>query len=340
MPKCDYPLTIKLDQPKVTDGGLIYTIPVNCGKCLNCLRRRTSQWSFRIMEQLKISENAKFVTLTYDTANIPLSEKGLMTLRKTDLQDFFKRLRYEQIENKNITYEEYERLRRKMKVEKLKAIRYYAVGEYGTKRNRPHYHIILFNCRNDEIISKAWGKGGIHVMPANINTIDYVLKYLMKPASSKRKQWFDGEKEFSLMSKRLGEDWIHENKLVSFYNRNLELNYVVNDRMVKVAMPRYYRDIIFMCQKPEPCIITRPKKIKGTEIIYNRHELAFKRCKVCKTCKNKDKQIGIIKTKMEEEEMELKAKVERSGLSYDDFITWQKKGRQNLKNKGQDRPKD
>ena len=56
-----------------------------------------------------------------------------MTLQKSDLQKFFKRLRKK-------THEK---------------ISYYAVGEYGDNTQRPHYHIILFNAI-PRIVEAAW----------------------------------------------------------------------------------------------------------------------------------------------------------------------------------------
>ena len=90
-----------------------------CGKCPNCMKRRTSGWSFRLIKEGDISETALFVTLTYNTKYVPMSKNGFMTLDKSAVQLFMKRLR------KNSS--------RKLK--------YYAIGEYGGKRSRPHYHL-------------------------------------------------------------------------------------------------------------------------------------------------------------------------------------------------------
>lgn len=68
-----------------------------------------------------------FITLTYSEKNIPEN----MSLEKSHLQKFFKRLR------KQLTSK----------------VRYFAVGEYGTKKGRPHYHVILFT--NGELAEKG-----------------------------------------------------------------------------------------------------------------------------------------------------------------------------------------
>ena len=65
-------------------------IPVPCGKCPQCTARRTSGWSFRLVQQEKVSNKSSFITLTYDTKFVPISRNGFMSLNKRDLQLFLK----------------------------------------------------------------------------------------------------------------------------------------------------------------------------------------------------------------------------------------------------------
>ena len=118
--RCITPFYKKLE---IVNGVTTGYVPFPCGKCPPCLRRRVSGWSFRLVKQGEQACSALFVTLTYDDEKVPKTASGLMTLQKSDLQKFFKRLRKK-------THEK---------------ISYYAVGEYGDKTQRPHYHIILFN---------------------------------------------------------------------------------------------------------------------------------------------------------------------------------------------------
>ena len=92
---------------KQTNTGV--TVP--CGKCPNCRSNRASAWSFRLIQEDKRSLSSNFVTLTYATEHVPILKSGYMSLNKSDLQKFFKRLR-------------------KLSIQRL---RYYAVGEYGGK---------------------------------------------------------------------------------------------------------------------------------------------------------------------------------------------------------------
>lgn len=104
-----------------------YALPMPCGKCLACRYNNAKTWSLRIkLEAMQYDPSQiQFVTLTYDREHLPWHNN----LEPAHLQSFIKRLR---------------------KVSGLK-IRYFACGEYGTERGRPHYHLILFGVTNEQI---------------------------------------------------------------------------------------------------------------------------------------------------------------------------------------------
>lgn len=205
---------------------------VPCGKCVPCVKRRQSAWSFRLMQQDKVSTQAHFVTLTYDNAHVPITPNKFLTVSKTDLQLFFKRLRY---------YEG--------KISEKK-IRYYAASEYGGQTSRPHYHIILFDCSPDSVIDAWKDRDGVpmgttHFGSVSAASIGYSLKYISKKGYYKRHARDDRFPEFALMSKGLGKNYLtptmikwHEAELV---NRM----YCTTADGIKIAMPRYYKDKIY-----------------------------------------------------------------------------------------------
>lgn len=160
------------------------TIPVPCGKCPVCLKRRASGWSFRLMQQDKESETSHFITLTYDTQHVPITHNGFMDLSKRHMQLFIKRLRKAQWATGNVA-----------------SIKYYAVGEYGTQSMRPHYHIIMFNAVI-ELIQPAWDLGQVHYGNVTGASVGYCLKYMSKPKRIPMHRNDDRQKEFALMSKR------------------------------------------------------------------------------------------------------------------------------------------
>lgn len=202
---------------------------IPCGRCPECTARRTSAWSFRLITHEKTTITAQFVTLTYDTDNVPITNKGFMNLSKVDLQLFFKRLR-EHPKNKELFKQGY-------------PIKYYAAGEYGTKSFRPHYHIILFNAQI-ETIAPSWNKGDVHYGEVTGASIGYTLKYISKPSKIPLHQNDDRLKEFSLMSKKLGSNYLTK-QMVQWHKNDLVNRMYVTIDEKKITMPRYYKDKIY-----------------------------------------------------------------------------------------------
>lgn len=232
-------------------------VDVPCGRCHPCKMRRVNEWSFRLSKEAERSCSAFFVTLTYDNDHVPISSNGFMTLdkaRKIDgvyinshTQRFFKALRH-------TNYNGYQ-------------IKYYMCGEYGTDSLRPHYHVILFNCPLDLLIGRDlaiqvaygnivldgkqefncdyWPCGHITVGAVELGSIAYCLKYVCKDSTVGKHERDDRVREYSLMSKRIGDNYlsddIKEYHLDDIFNRL----YLYTEEGYKVAMPRYYKEKIY-----------------------------------------------------------------------------------------------
>lgn len=237
-----------------------YSVPIACGKCPDCIARRISGWSFRLIQESKRRQSHQFITLTYDTDHVPFNQQGQMVLNKRDLQLFFKRLR-----------KAHDKPGIRSKGES-KTIKYFAVGEYGSESLRPHYHVILFNARI-ELIQDAWGKevvkkryhnlktgkklkkpvtesrkqvhfGMVHFGDVNGASIGYSLKYMCK--EPKHESLIKGlPKQFQLQSQGLGKNYVtHETvqwHLTDIANRM----YLTTEQGHKIAMPRYYKELIY-----------------------------------------------------------------------------------------------
>lgn len=201
---------------------------VPCGRCIKCTGRRTSAWSFRLMQQYKIAESAYFITLTYAPKYMTREEaritpKGFQTLNKRDCQLFMKRLR---------------------KANPGRTLKYYLAGEYGSKSARPHYHIILFNA-DINTISKAWDLGEIHFGEVNEASVGYTLKYISKGKTVPVHPNDDRQPEFSLMSKGLGANYLSES-IIKYHKADLgNRMYMTLSDGKKISMPRYYKDKIY-----------------------------------------------------------------------------------------------
>lgn len=194
---------------------------VPCGKCLNCLKKRAQDWAFRLEQEEKQHSSCLFVTLTYDDEHLPITDTFYPTLVKSDLQNFMKRLR-------------------KLHIHKLK---YYAVGEYGTKFSRPHYHIILFGS-NFEAIQSAWTLrneplGNVYIGDVTPASIRYVTNYIITYSIPNHE--LNGRiQQFSLMSKGLGKSYITPQ--IVRYSHNNNITHITKQGGHKIGIPRYYRN--------------------------------------------------------------------------------------------------
>jgi len=240
---CDAPIYIKYNPPKLDGkGGLIYSFPADCGKCLKCLIKRKSHWAYRISQEQKDSFSAYFVTLTYDDKNLPWGN-GKPLLNKGDHKDFIKKLK-ELEKPKNlalrteISYEELLRFKAGILEPADARLKYYGVGEYGDTTSRPHWHYLIFNLRDTRNIGRAWSRGIVQVDECNPNTIDYVLKYMIK---ERPEEWNDEDyqREISFMSKGLGLGAADDQFLRHIAKE--DGNLLVNQRGRKIGVPRYYR---------------------------------------------------------------------------------------------------
>ena len=222
--QCFTPFRVRNKSKDWQNQNLMIDVP--CGKCLACTKRRASQWTFRLMEETKVSSSACFITLTYEKT--PISENGFRTLNKRDVQLFIKRLRKKCPTNK---------------------LRYYLCGEYGPNGTlRPHYHIILFNLpksliSNPQKIADTWQNGFIQIDNNNLKTIQYVAGYVTKGSFERLNNQDDRLPDFSLMSKGLGANYLTP-QMIDYY-RKRQVACIVKEEGKIISMPRYYREKIF-----------------------------------------------------------------------------------------------
>lgn len=155
-------------------------------------------WKHRLMlESLHHLGNA-FVTLTYAEDRLPED----MSLDPVTLELWLKRFR--------------------QKISPLR-IRYFAVGEYGEKSMRPHYHVLLFGyptclkgrsvyrrssescCTNCDIVRETWGFGNVMLGTVTLESCGYVCEYVTKNMLDSRDDRLHGrEPEFKRQSLKPG----------------------------------------------------------------------------------------------------------------------------------------
>lgn len=219
--ECHSPISIR--DPVTKDPRIRITVP--CGKCMACLANRRSEWVTRLEQEKKDSNSSHFLTLTYATN--PTTEEGIPTLSKRDVQLFMKRLR---------------------KALKGQKIKYYLVGEYGSKTLRPHYHALVFGLPYDgdkllKLIMESWQNGFVQVGTVTSKSISYTLKYMMQPVEERKRTYGYVQLPFALMSKGLGSRYISNHE--KWHKKDVNRNYVVKEGGAKSRLPRYYREKIY-----------------------------------------------------------------------------------------------
>lgn len=210
--RCISPLTIR-------QNGELNTVP--CGKCNFCLETRRNEWTFRLTQEQKKASSSYFITLTYSPENLP-SDAGLV---KEHLVNFMKRLR---------------------KVNTHK-VRFYAVGEYGTETERPHYHVIMFNLDDKQVpnVEKIWGLGHAYFGTVEIGAIHYVTKYHVNRYGEHKGR----PPPFCRMSRNpgIGKNYVdtHKNWHRADFRNYAQVNGIIT------RLPRYFKEKIFSQRERE-----------------------------------------------------------------------------------------
>lgn len=185
--------------PYMAPGNIAY----GCGQCLPCRINTRRMWAHRILLECTQHPVNSFWTLTYDDAHLPLSKSGLPTLMYPHLTLFLKRLRWD--------------YQQRLGME----LRYFAVGEYGTRTQRPHYHLALFNypscdrgasffnrrgncCPVCDRVQEIWGQGSVYAGQLEDASATYISGYITKKLNSKDPALGDRQPEQSRKSLKPG----------------------------------------------------------------------------------------------------------------------------------------
>lgn len=233
--KCLHPVTLKRTDKQLNEAFLhghpvsrYYLVP--CGHCIECFKSRRLAWVFRMEKELLVSSSCYFITCTYDNENVPITEKGNLTLSVRDHQLFLKILRKKYSDCN---------------------IRYFMSGEYGDQYERPHYHYIIYNLPNNLLdsavlvdakknvylspdLKELWKKGNVQIGKVNPGGMSYVAKYCQYLYDTSNLP-DDVQKPFSCMSRNPG---IGSNYQLP---ENWNKPYAYRDG-TKIALPRFYRD--------------------------------------------------------------------------------------------------
>jgi len=242
-------------------------IGIPCGKCIGCRLDYSRTWADRMIAEASLYKSNYFITLTYSDEYLPPKRENspIHSLNKRDAQLFIKRLREALPDQK---------------------IRYFIAGEYGPTSMRPHLHMILFNCKLDDLkflrenklkqpyfvsetIAKCWhpenvnnkGKSGDNIITSGFHSVcniswdtcAYVARYVVKKQKgqgSEVYEKFNFAPEFSCMSRKpgIGHDYMvdHMEELYSYGSINIP----TKDGAKSIRPCKYY-DNLFDIEYPE-----------------------------------------------------------------------------------------
>lgn len=151
-----------------------------CGQCLHCRINARRLWAHRLMLEVGQHAESSFVTLTYADEHLPANG----SLDPESLTLFLKRLR-----------------------KSIGKFRYYAVGEYGDRTERPHYHLFLFGVPLALAVQvqECWRFGHIHAGTCTEHSASYIAGYVTKKLTNKLDPELRGRyPEFARMSLKPG----------------------------------------------------------------------------------------------------------------------------------------
>ncbi|AXL15423.1 replication initiator protein [Microviridae sp.] len=168
--------------------------------CRDCRLFRAREWAIRCYHEGQLHQESCFIDLTFAVEPPSVS--------KRDLQLFFKRLRKSLPGTK---------------------IRYFAVGEYGEKFSRPHYHVCIFGWSPKDRyfwdkspkgtilyrsphLETVWTAGHVTVSDITAEAAGYAARYTLKKITGEKQEPHYGgrEPEFNTSSLGLGKGWIEK----------------------------------------------------------------------------------------------------------------------------------
>lgn len=207
-----------------TKTGPVEVVERPCGVCPACRATKAQNWTYRLYCESKLHKKSMFITLTYDDEHLKQlkrSSQGYYSLSKKELQNFMKLFR------KNLS----------------RRIRFYGVGEYGSKQNthRPHFHIIVFGAdmEDEPIVRRSWSKGFVKCGSVTPSSIAYVARYCTKKLLDDGVDDPELLPEFNLQSNRPGIGFGAIDKAV---NRSDDGNLYCWYQGKRVGLPKYFKD--------------------------------------------------------------------------------------------------
>ena len=243
---CLYPRLIRNRKytPNKKNGGIVpevkdkrvLSVPVGCGKCLECRRQKSRQWQVRLQEDIRVNKNAKFVTFTFSERELQKLDNEIEGLSGYDRDNEICRLAVRRFT---------ERWRKQYK----KTIRHWLVTELGSQNTeRVHMHGLLWTDETNAVIEEKWKYGKIWVGDyVSGKTINYIVKYINKVDKAHKEY---NSKIFT--SKGIGGNYMQRKDIErNAYNDEKTIETYKTRQGIELALPIYYRNKIYSDEEKE-----------------------------------------------------------------------------------------
>jgi len=245
--------------PPVSDDRTLY-VPVGCGNCIECRKKKAREWQVRLLEDIKDNKNGKFITLTFSNESI----KELLKYEKT-CTDIVTGKKYKITLNSLSGYELdnqiakvavrlfLERWRKKYK----KSIRHWLITELGHNGTENiHLHGIIWTDEPLEEVERIWSYGHVWkgkmvkdriVNYVNAKTVNYIIKYVTKVDEIHKTY-----KGVILCSSGIGKNYTNKHD----FNKNKYIEGKTNETYKtstghKISIPIYWRNKLYTEEERE-----------------------------------------------------------------------------------------
>ena len=206
--------------PRCKDERLKY-VPVSCGRCIECRKKKRREWLVRLSEEIKTDKKCMFVTLTFD-------DKSFKELSRK----VFNREASNNEEENEVCIKAVRMWLERIRAKTGKSIKHWLITEKGEDFGRIHLHGIIWagNWALNE-----WGYGYVsHGTYVNEQTINYITKYVTKVNANFKD--FIGK---ILTSKGIGREYIDK------YKGSGKADEYITRKGFRINQPDYYRRNIY-----------------------------------------------------------------------------------------------
>ena len=285
---CLYPRLIRNRKyvPNKKNGGIVpevkdkrvLSVPVGCGKCLECKKQKSREWQVRLQEDIRANRNAKFVTFTF-------SEHELEKLESEIKLDGYDR-------DNEVCRIAVRRFTERWRKQYKKTIRHWLVTELGSKNTeRVHLHGLLWTDEPTAVIQEKWKYGKIWVGEyVNGKTISYIVKYINKVDKAHKEY---NSKIFT--SKGIGGNYMQRKDIErNKYRKGETIETYKTREGIELALPIYYRNHIYSDEEKELLWLEKLDKevryVDGVKVSISQDEEEY--YKLLEVKRQKSKRLG------------------------------------------------